>query len=177
MYEIGQYIILKQCQKAILSKKEQNGYGDQYFTKEDIQFRVLYKDEDRRKVICIADKPTEQELYLKGKEGYKNGIAELDRICKEISGYENARSMTIEDIENSKYWEDTDKIKSNIIFGEENEFYNWIANEQIGYYNNFKSFSMFCVSGGTVGAYDLYGSDDYDYDDSYAVRPVIEINY
>ena len=36
---------------------------------------------------------------------------------------------------------------------------------------------MFYVSGGTVDAYDLYDSDDYDYNDSYAVRPVIEIEY
>ena len=43
MYEIGEYIDLKQCQKSIVSKKEQNGCGDLYFTKEDIQFRVFYK--------------------------------------------------------------------------------------------------------------------------------------
>lgn len=177
MYEIGEYIDLKQCQKSIVSKKEQNGYGDQYFTKEDIQFRVLYKDEERKKLVCIADKPTEQELYLKGKEGYKNGIAELDRICKEISGYENARSMTIEDIENSKYWEEQDKKKTNMIFGEDEENAYWIANEQIRYYNNFKSFRMFIVSGDAVDAYGLYYSDS-DYDSGrFAVRPVVEIEY
>ena len=84
-YKIGEYINLTKAQKAICSREEQNGYGDQYFTKEDIQFRVLYKDEDRRKVICIADKPTEQALCLHGETGYKNGIEEMDRICKEIS--------------------------------------------------------------------------------------------
>ena len=85
MYEIGEYIDLKQCQKNIVSKKEQNGYRDQYFAKEEVRFRVLYKDEERKKIICIADKPTEQALCLHGETGYKNGIEEMDRICKEIS--------------------------------------------------------------------------------------------
>ncbi len=85
MYEIGEYIDLKQYQKSIFSKKEQNGYSDQYFSKEEVKFRVLYIDEDRRKVICIADKPTKQELCLRGEIGYKNGVEELHRICKEIS--------------------------------------------------------------------------------------------
>ena len=85
MYEIGDYIDLKQYQNSIVSRKEQNGYSDQYFTKEEVKFRVLYIDEDRKKIVAIADKPTEQKLTLCGKEGYKNGIEEMDRICKEIS--------------------------------------------------------------------------------------------
>ena len=43
MYEIGKYIDLKQCQMNIVSKEEQNGYSDQYFKKEEVRFRVLYK--------------------------------------------------------------------------------------------------------------------------------------
>lgn len=85
MYEIGEYIDLTKAQKTICSKKEQNGYRDQYFAKEEVRFRVLYKDEERKKIICIADKPTEQTLCLQGETGYKNGIEEMDRICKEIS--------------------------------------------------------------------------------------------
>lgn len=85
MYEIGEYIDLKQCQNSIVSKKEQNGYRDQYLKKEEVRFRVLYKDKERKKLVCIADKPTEQELCLRGEIGYKNGIEELHRICKEIS--------------------------------------------------------------------------------------------
>ncbi len=71
MYEIGEYIELKQYQNNIVSKKEQNGYSDQYFRKEEVRFRVLYKDEERKKLVCIADKPTKQELCLRGEEGYK----------------------------------------------------------------------------------------------------------
>ena len=84
-YKTGEYINLTKAQKAICSREEQNGYSDQYFSKEEVKFRVLYIDEDRRKVICIADKPTKQELCLRGEIGYKNGVEELHRICKEIS--------------------------------------------------------------------------------------------
>ncbi len=178
MYEIGEYINLTKAQKAICSREEQNGYGDQYFTKEDIQFRVLYKDEERKKLVCIADKPTEQELSLYSKEGYENGIEELHRLCKEISGYENARNMTIEDIEKSKYWKEKDEKKANMIFGEEERRYRyWLANQENGYFANFKSFRMFYVSGGAVDAYSLYNSFDYGNSASCAVRPVVEIDF
>ena len=177
MYEIGDYIDLKQYQNSIVSRKEQNGYGDQYFTKEDIQFRVLYKDEERKKLVCIADKPTEQELYLKGKEGYKNGIAELHRICKEISGYENARSMTIEDIENSKYWEEQDKKKTNMIFGEDDNFYSWLASRCVCLSSYNAYFRVFYLNGGSVDAATMYNSANYYNSTSYAVRPVVEIGY
>lgn len=177
MYEIGEYIDLKQCQKSIVSKKEQNGYRDQYFTQEDIRFRVLYKDEERKKIVCISDKPTEQELCLRGEIGYKNGIGELHRICKEISGYEEARSLTLEDIEKSKYLEYKDDTKSNMIFGEENEFYNWIATRNKYYSSSYANFRMFYVSGGTVDAYFLYYSDNYNYSYGFAVRPVVEIDF
>lgn len=156
MYEIGEYINLKQCQKAILSKKEQNGYGDQYFTKEDIRLRVLYKDEERKKV---------------------DGVEEINRICKEISGYEEARSLTLEDIEKSKYLEYKDDTKSNMIFGEENEFNNWIATRNKYYSSNYASFRMFYVGGGAVVAGWLYDSSSNNGSISYAVRPVIEIEY
>ena len=127
MYKIGEYIDLKASQKTICSEEEQNGYKDQYFTKEEVRFQVLYIDEERRKIVAVADKPTEQKLYLQGKEGYKNGVEELNRICKEISGYEEARSLTLEDIEKSKYLEYKDDTKSNMIFGKNDEFENWIA--------------------------------------------------
>ena len=178
MYEIGEYINLKQCQNSIVSKEQQNGYCDQYFTKEEVKFRVLYIDEDRRKIVCIADKPTEQELSLYGKEGYENGIEELHRLCKEISGYENARNMTIEDIEKSKYWKEKDEKKANMIFGEEERRYRyWLANQENGYFANFKSFRMSCVSGGAVGAHWLYNSNSNTNSNSYAVRPVVEIDF
>mgnify|MGYP005778825011 CR=1 FL=1 len=177
MYEIGEYIDLKQCQNSIVSKKEQNGYGDQYFTQEEVRFRVLYKDEERKKLVCIADKPTEQKICLKGEVGYKNGIEEIHRICKEISGYEEARSLTLEDIEKSKYLEYKDDTKSNMIFGKNDEFENWVANQQIRYRSSIANFNLFYVSGGTVDANYLYNSDYYYSSNSYAVRPVVEIDF
>ena len=177
MYKIGEYIDLKASQKTICSEQEQNGYKDQYFTKEEVRFRVLYIDEERRKIVAVADKPTEQKLYLQGKEGYKNGVEELNRICKEISGYEEARSLTLEDIEKSKYLEYKDDTKSNMIFGKNDEFENWVANQQIRYRSANADFRMFRVSGGTVGAGYLYYSYNYHYSGSFAVRPVVEIEY
>lgn len=177
MYEIGEYINIEKCQKSIVSKEEQNGYSDQYFTKEEVRFQVLYIDEEKRKIVAVADKPTEQKLYLQGKEGYENGIEELHRICKEISGNENARSLTIEDIEKSKYWEEKDKKKTNMIFGEEEEYRYWFANQENGYFSVLKTFRMFIVSGGAVDAYNLCNSNGDTGYYSYAVRPVIEINY
>lgn len=176
MYEIGEYIELKQYQNNIVSKKEQNGYSDQYFRKEEVRFRVLYKDKERKKVVCIADKPTEQKLCLRGKEGYKNGVEEINRICKEISGYEEARSLTLEDIEKSKYWEDKNEVKAKGIFGEDDEKEYWLASRCVDLGSGYAYFRMFYVSGGTVDAYYLYYSNDSNGSNSCAVCPVIEIN-
>ena len=85
--------------------------------------------------------------------------------------------MTIEDIEKSKYWEDEEHTKSNMIFGEENEFNNWIATRNKYYSSYYADFSMFYVSGGTVGAGWLYDSGGNGNSNSYAVRPVVEIEY
>ena len=53
----------------------------------------------------------------------------------------------------------------------------WLASRCVYYgYDDWFEFRMFYVSGGTVDAYDLYDSDDYDYNDSYAVRPVDSTN-
>ena len=177
MYKIGEYIDIEKCQKSIVSKEEQNGYSDQYFTKEEVRFQVLYIDEDRRKIVAVADKPTEQKLYLHGEEGYENGVEELHRLCKEISGYEEARNMTIEDIEKSKYWEEEDKKKANMIFGEDEEYSYWLANQQNGYRRDFKSFNMFRVYGGHAYVNCLYYSGSYNNNASYAVRPIVEIGY
>ena len=84
--------------------------------------------------------------------------------------------MTLEDIEKSKYLEYKDDTKSNMIFGEENEFYNWIATQNKYYSSSYAHFRLFYVSGGPVDAYDLYYSDADASSGSYAVRPVVEID-
>ena len=85
--------------------------------------------------------------------------------------------MTIEDIEKSKYWEDEEHTKSNMIFGEDDNFYSWLASRCVGLSSYIVEFRIFYVSGGTVDANDLYYSCNGNNSNSYAVRPVIEIDY
>ena len=50
--KVGDYFNLKESEKRILSKKEENGYEDQYFRQEDIKWVVLdINDETRRNFV------------------------------------------------------------------------------------------------------------------------------
>lgn len=104
----------------------------------------------------------------------KDGIEEMDRLCKEITGIKEARSMKMEDIIDSKYWED--KKKKNLIFGEDDEFDYWLASRGVRAYSDYASF-------GPGGVYDGYarscgnffysnGYEDYDYA---GLRPVVSL--
>lgn len=53
MLKIGDYYNLKENKESILSSKEENGYEDQYFRKEDIKWVVLDIKENRRCSINI----------------------------------------------------------------------------------------------------------------------------
>ncbi len=175
-YKLGDYYDISSNEKTIVSKAEKNGYQDQYFHKEDIKWKVLYQDEEAKKMLIIAEKPTEQEITLQGSIGYDNGIEELHRICREITGREEARSLTREDIEKSRYWEDKTGMQAKLIFGEDDDYYNWLATQSKGYWSNSTYFRMFDVGGGTVGASTLYYSSSGAYGNSIAVRPVIEVD-
>lgn len=50
-YKIGDYYDLTQNDKTIVSKKENNGYEDQYFNKEDIRWKILHIDEEKRRNV------------------------------------------------------------------------------------------------------------------------------
>lgn len=52
-------------ENVVISRKEENGYEEQYFHKEKIVWRVLHIDEAKRKALIIAEKPTTQEITLK----------------------------------------------------------------------------------------------------------------
>lgn len=177
-YKPGDYYEFYSNEKTIESKADKNGYQNQCFYKEDIKWKVLYRDEQIKKMLVIAEKPTEQKITLQGSIGYDNGIEELDRICREITGREEARSLTKEDIEKSKYWKDKDNTKSKIIFGEDDEYYNWLASRCVAYYSysSYFSFRMFYVGSGYVNAGNLYRSSNGVLSYSYAVRPVIEVD-
>ena len=62
-------------------------------------------------------------------------------------------------------------------FGEDDEFECWIATQYQSYYSDSKSFHVFYVNGGGVGAYYLYNSNGYTVDITYAVRPVVVMEY
>lgn len=174
MYKIGEYVDIQKTKKDMISSKEQNGYGEQYFSKEEIRFRVLYIDEERKKVICIADTPTKQELTLEGKIGYENSIYELNRICQKITGIETARNLTKEDIEKSEYL--NDKTKKELIFGQNNKFKFWLASCCVNLNSSRAIFGVCNVYSGSVYADTLYTSNDYSNSSSYALRPVVEID-
>ncbi len=175
-YKPGDYYEFDSNEKTIVSRVDKNGYEDQYFHKEEVKFKVLYKDLEAKKMLVIADKPTEQELTLRGKAGYDNGVEELHRICREITGIEEARSLTREDIEKSRYWEDESGVKAKLIFGDNDNYYNWIATQTEGYWSECKFFRMFFVGSGRVSADSLYRSNGSASSSSYAVRPVIEVD-
>ena len=50
-------------------------------------------------LLITTEKPTTGTIYLKGAAAYNNCIDEINRMCKELYG-ENARGMTIEDVNN-----------------------------------------------------------------------------
>ena len=168
--KIGDYYNLEQIENKILIKESENGYEDQYFHKEDIRFKILDIKENGD-ILLISEKPTEQKITLKGKVGYKNGIEILDKLAREITGIENARSINFEDILDSKYWEDEEKKK--LIWGEDNDFYYWLAPECVHASNYHAYWGLRDVDSGDVYDDDLYYSYGGEYSGDYGVRPVV----
>lgn len=167
MLKIGDYYNLKENKESILSSKEENGYEDQYFRKEDIKWVVLDIKENGD-ILLISEKPTEQELWLKGKEGYNNGINIMNRLCQGITGIENARNITEEDIIQSEYWKD-DK-KKELIFG--TGLYYWVASRYAGADSSGAYFGLRRADS-YVGSHDLFFSNSGSYYNYYRLRPVV----
>ena len=63
--KIGDYYNLKGNHKQIVSKKEENGYSNQYFEREEIRWIVLDKNEETGEILLISERPTAQEITLK----------------------------------------------------------------------------------------------------------------
>lgn len=167
MLKIGDYYNLKENKKSILSSKEENGYEDQYFRKEDIKW-VALDIKENGDILLISEKPTEQELWLKGKEGYNNGINIMNRLCQEITEIENARNITEEDIIQSEYWKD-DK-KKELIFG--TGLYYWVASRYADADSSYAYFGLRYASTNMSGRYMFY-SDGNPYYYNYRLRPVV----
>lgn len=170
-YKIGDYYDLKTNNKTIVNKRELNGYEDQYFHQEEIKMQVFHKYEDGG-MLLILEKPTTQELTLSGEIGFKNGIEAMNDLCKKLTGNENARNLTHEDIINSKYWED--EKKKHMIWGKDEEFEYWLGSPYVGTSTGYAYFGLRYVLSGYVGSsslYDSYGSTYYSY--FLGVRPVV----
>ena len=169
--KIGDYYDLGEIENTIISKKEENGHADQYFHKEDMKFKVFDIKEDGE-ILLIAEKPTEQEITLEGEIGYNNAIEVLDKLAREISGVENARSLTEEDIINSRYWVDEEKKK--LLFGDDR--YYWLASRCVYCYSNYAYFYVRLVdSSGVYAGSSLFASNGGTSYYSYGVRPVVSI--
>ncbi len=97
------------------SPEASNGYGDQTFTASEYQYgwRVLGADEETGELLIVSEDfvPLEDGytnttanrdfFYLRGQEGYQNGVDELEKICAIYGngqGATGARSITVEDI-------------------------------------------------------------------------------
>lgn len=168
--KIGDYYDLEENIKSIVSKKEENGYDNQYFTKEDFKWVVFDIDEEKREILLISEEPSEQELILNGQVGYENAEKVIDNLCKEITGLENARNLKFEDIIQSKYWEN--EKKKELIFKDNNY---WLSSRCIDAYSNKVYFSVRCVTSGGVNTYFLFDSHGYEDSSTYRVRPVVSV--
>lgn len=82
-----------------------SGYDQEQAIKQTdgLKWRVLSINEDGS-VNLISDKQTEQGIYLKGANGYNNGVSILNEICEKQYSNESlgvtARSIKLSDIEN-----------------------------------------------------------------------------
>lgn len=76
--KIGDYYDLEENIKSIVSKEEENGYDNQYFTKENFKWVVFDIDEEKGEILLISEEPSEQELILNGQVGYENAEKVID---------------------------------------------------------------------------------------------------
>ena len=112
---------------------------------------------------------------MSDKHGYDNSVEELDRICREITNNKNARSLRKEDFEVIDYL--SDERKKKLLFGENDEYQYWLATQDKYYCSNYADFYVFIVYGGNVNNYWLYDSRGNTYDPTYAVRPIVVVEY
>lgn len=67
--KVGDIYNFEENENTIISRKEENGYKDQFFLYENIVWRVLDVDKKTEEpTMLIAEKPTQQELTLTGLE-------------------------------------------------------------------------------------------------------------
>lgn len=133
-------------------------------------------------------KNLQNKKYAYGGEDYEGNeleiidrqCKELDRLCREICKNEEARNCTVEDIINSRYWEN--ETKKEIFFGKNNDVFDYWLSSRCVYPCSSSDcyFGLQYVYSSGVSNYGLfyYGSGSASSDNSsYGVRPVIKIKY
>ena len=101
--EIGKYVYYTPVSGSFTSEGQYNGYGNQTFwTDTSLKWRIF--EIETNKLILISDYITiDSGFYLKGANGYNNGVLLLNNACKAM--YSNSslgatgRSINLEDVE------------------------------------------------------------------------------
>ena len=105
--KIGDYVEYKPVAKASSKYKVFDSglweESDRYFKtqtgKKALKWRYMGEDENGS-ILLVADRPTDDNLYLFGKDGYVNGPNKLNDLCKELysSALGDARCINIDDV-------------------------------------------------------------------------------
>ncbi len=115
--EIGDYIDYTPTYGTFTASSTYSGYSaDQDFeTNTDLKWRILATDSDT--LTLISQDVANESFYLKGYQGYNNGVLLLNDACKAM--YSNsrlgatARSIKIEDIEAVSTFDKTSYVANN----------------------------------------------------------------
>ena len=105
--KIGDYVEYKPVAKASSKYKvfdvDRWGESKRYFATQSgekaLKWRYMGEDE-KGSILLVADRPTDDRLYLCGKDGYVNGPNRLNDLCKELysSPLGEARSINVDDV-------------------------------------------------------------------------------
>lgn len=77
--EVGDYVAYEpKTATCKLSQSETGHFSVQTFSTETLGWRLY---EYNTQMILIADRPTKQILFLRGIEGYKNGVGVINKLC------------------------------------------------------------------------------------------------
>lgn len=94
-------------------------------------------------------------------------------MCKEITGVEEARALTMDDIVKSKYWEDTKK--RDLIWGEDEDYRYWLGSSYVSTHAGGASFGLRGVYYGGVDNCYLWDSGYGEDDIGVGVRAVVSL--
>lgn len=156
---------------AYTSKRSENGFKDQFFVTEKLQFTLqgtfigYSTNPENGEMLDAYILPTlnQWKLGLGGEVGYLNGIDAIDRLCK-IALMPVGNLNDIKHVRGLRYQD----IQKGIDLGTD-EY--WIAS-QSSYGGSVKKYCMQFAYKGTVGDRTLYSSDGISEKNAYSVRPV-----